>query len=626
MAFNRKKKEEPAVIGYDYSTREAREETVTGLFHRAKSARTGQEIEWTRYNDYYNFIHDATREVIKFCKENDLPWSPANMPDPWIMVESQLDPTVPEPEFHGRDDDMDSEKARQREFAVRYICENNRLSDLNTRNERRLLKLGDAFWKAYWDSSMRCGVNEGDIRITDIPVEAIFPDPSVRNGTIQDGQYLDYVYSLHKVKFCQLFRKDLERLGIRREDIMAEDYVERAGLFDMTTAIDDMDDTVQILEHWFRQPEDTKDENGSQVPAGAVACSIQAGGKELRYIPNYWERTCKQNQLFPFVHYWRIQDENQVWNKSELFPIMDLVDAADRKLAMAILNDAFMANDIVMVEEGALADGEELTNEPGAVIKVKKNMMAGVRRLGGLQSMANASMTLDWFKNQIERTNRNYETNMGQEAARVTTATGLAILHGDAQAQSDIKRNDRHKGFERLYELLDWLALEFFDDDRMLFIGADEARERPAKRMKFNADTFAEQMPEVYDLDGNVVRESWTYWPRVDVTITAGDSVVKGKQATLQALQALTASQVTAENWRLFAAQLQVLDIPGKQEIIKDWERRFSQPAMLPEQQAGGGGTIPGAGGEMPGMGGELPGVEGIEGTRSLPMLDGVQM
>ena len=240
--------------------------------------------------------------------------------------------------------------------------------------------------------------------------------------------------------------------------------------------------------------------------------------------------------------------------------------------------------------------------------------------------MANASMTLDWFKNQIERTNRNYETNMGQEAARVTTATGLAILHGDAQAQSDIKRNDRHKGFERLYELLDWLALEFFDDDRMLFIGADEARERPAKRMKFNADTFAEQMPEVYDLDGNVVRESWTYWPRVDVTITAGDSVVKGKQATLQALQALTASQVTAENWRLFAAQLQVLDIPGKQEIIKDWERRFSQPAMLPEQQAGGGGTIPGAGGEMPGMGGELPGIEGIEGTRSLPMLDGMQM
>ena len=621
-----KKNNKTLISGYDYSTPGARTETVPQLFDKAKAARTVREAEWEKYNDYYNFIHDVSAEVKDFCDERDLPWTPAVCPDPWIMVESQLDPTVPEPEFHGRDDDMDSEKARQREFAVRYICENNRLSDLNTRNERRLLKLGDAFWKAYWDSSMRCGVNEGDIRITDIPVEAIFPDPSVRNGTIQDGQYLDYVYSLHKVKFCQLFRKDLERLGIRREDIMAEDYVERAGLFDMTTAIDDMDDTVQILEHWFRQPEDTKDENGSQVPAGAVACSIQAGGKELRYIPNYWERTCKQNQLFPFVHYWRIQDENQVWNKSELFPIMDLVDAADRKLAMAILNDAFMANDIVMVEEGALADGEELTNEPGAVIKVKKNMMAGVRRLGGLQSMANASMTLDWFKNQIERTNRNYETNMGQEAARVTTATGLAILHGDAQAQSDIKRNDRHKGFERLYELLDWLALEFFDDDRMLFIGADEARERPAKRMKFNADTFAEQMPEVYDLDGNVVRESWTYWPRVDVTITAGDSVVKGKQATLQALQALTASQVTAENWRLFAAQLQVLDIPGKQEIIKDWERRFSQPAMLPEQQAGGGGTIPGAGGEMPGMGGELPGVEGIEGTRSLPMLDGVQM
>ena len=52
-----RKKEKAPVTGYDYSTREAREVTV-----------------------------------------NDLPWVPANMPDPWIMVESQIDPNVPEPE------------------------------------------------------------------------------------------------------------------------------------------------------------------------------------------------------------------------------------------------------------------------------------------------------------------------------------------------------------------------------------------------------------------------------------------------------------------------------------------------------------------------------------------------
>ena len=582
--------------GYDYSTAEARENTVSELFLRARNARTTVESEWMRCNDYYNGIHDVTRETMDFCRDNDMPWVPCNMPDPWVLVESQIDPDVPQPEFHGRDSDMDSQKARRREFAVKYICENNRLADMNTRNERRLLKLGDAFWKAYWDGEMRCGVHEGDIRIKDVPVDAIFPDPAIRDGTLQDGQYVDYVYRLHKVRFCQLFAKELSDLGLSQEDILSQDYLERTGIFDLTSAIDDMDDTVQVLEHWFRQPTATKGKNGETIPAGAVGCSIQAGGRELRYIPNYWEKTCRQNQIFPFVHYWRIQDENQFWNKSELFPILDLVDAADRKLSMAILNDAFMANDILLVEEGALAEGTELTNEPGAVVRLRQNAMGRVQRLGGLQSLANASVGIEWFKGQIERAARNYDTSMGKEASRVTTASGIAMLRSDAQSQADIKRSDRNAGFERLYELLDWLALEFFDDGRMLFLGADEKAGRPAERMRFDSNELSEIMPEIRDLNGEVVRESWTYWPRVDVTITAGDSVVQGKQATLQALQGLTQAQITPENWRLFAAQLDVLDIPGKQDIIREWEERFSQPmAPAPMSAGGGGGPMPDA-------------------------------
>ena len=599
----RKKKQsnERVIVGYDYSTREMREETADALFRRAKNARTAVEIEWERCNDYYNGIHDATKEMVEYCRANDVPWIPANMPDPYILVETQINPNVPEPEFRGRDDDLDSAKAKQREFAVRYIIENNRLSDMNTRNERRLLKLGDAFWKAYWDRDMRCGVNEGDIRIRDIPTEAIFPDPAIRDGGLQDGQYVDYVYTMHKVKFCQVFRRELEELGLTADDILTEDYVSRTGVFDLTTAINDLDDTVQVLEHWFRQPCDTE-EDGERVPAGAVACSILAGGRELRYIPNYWKRTCKQNQLFPFVHYWRIQDENRFWNKSELMPILDLVDAADRKLAMNILNDTFLANDIILVEDSALADGEEFTNEPGAVIHLKQNRMGGVQRLGGLQSIANGAMGVEFFKSQIERASRNYDINQGRETTKVTTATGLAMMRQDAQSQADIKGADRDAGFERLYELLDWLALEFFDDDRMLFIGADEMKDRAPQAMPFNADSFTAVMPRVLDAAGNVVREEWQYFPRVDVTITAGDSIAHGKAQTLQALQALTQSQITAENWKLFAAQLELIDLPGKQDIINEWQQKFAVPAMATSAGGGGAGTLgeEAAGGAIP--------------------------
>lgn len=609
----RKKKQsnERVIVGYDYSTREMREETADALFRRAKNARTAVEIEWEKCNDYYNGIHDATKEMVEYCRANDVPWIPANMPDPYILVETQINPNVPEPEFRGRDDDLDSAKAKQREFAVRYIIENNRLSDMNTRNERRLLKLGDAFWKAYWDRDMRCGVNEGDIRIRDVPTEAIFPDPAIRDGGLQDGQYVDYVYTMHKVKFCQVFRRELEELGLTADDILTEDYVSRTGVFDLTTAINDLDDTVQVLEHWFRQPCDTE-EDGERVPAGAVACSILAGGRELRYIPNYWKRTCKQNSLFPFVHYWRIQDENRFWNKSELMPILELVDAADRKLAMSILNDTFLANDIILVEDSALADGEEFTNEPGAVIHLKQNRMGGVQRLGGLQSIANGAMGVEFFKSQIERASRNYDINQGRETTKVTTATGLAMMRQDAQSQADIKGADRDAGFERLYELLDWLALEFFDDDRMLFIGADEMKDRAPQAMPFNADSFTAIMPKVLDGAGNVVREEWQYFPRVDVTITAGDSIAHGKAQTLQALQALTQSQITAENWKLFAAQLELIDLPGKQEIINEWQQRFAVPAMPGSAGGGGAGALSEAA-----AGGAIPGAQ------TLPLLGG---
>ena len=560
--------------GYDYSTPESREETAAALFQWARQARSAVERDWERCNDYYNFIHDVTAEIREGSAGRQLPFTPAVMPDPWISVESQIEPEIPEPEFRGRDSDMDSHKAKQREYAVRYIIENNRLRDMNTRNERRLLKYGDAFWKACWDSEMRCGVHEGDIRIRDIPVDCIFPDPAVRSGDIQEGQFLCYVYRMHKVRFAQLYRRELERLGLTAEEVFAGAYRDKEGLFDMSSALDRDDDTVEILEHWFRQPVDITFD-GWEIEAGAVGCSIQVGGRELRYIPAYWRRTGRQCRLFPFVHYWRTQDENSFWNKSELFPVLDLVDAADRKLAMGLLGDAFLSNDIVLVEEGALSDGEEISNEPGAVLHLKPNRIHAVRRLGGVQSSANAAVAVDWLKEQIERSTRNYETSQGKEPARTMTASGLAMLRSDASSQADIKKADRDAGFERLYELLDWLALEFFDDGRLIYLGADESRGREAVSFRYNSDAFSEQMPAVLDLQGNIVRESWTYWPRLDVTISAGDGILRGKKATLEALQSICSAQVTADNWKLFAAQLEILDIPGKQDIINSWKQRF---------------------------------------------------
>lgn len=579
MAKKKRAKEEaiaPLVAGYDYSTAERREETVSALFAKAQDERRKVEAAWQRYNNYYNFIHEAVEEVRAHCEEKSLPWVPACIPDPYIMVESQIDPDVPEPEFRGRDGKEDDERAKEREYAVRYICQRNRLEDMNTSNERRIIKLGDGFWKAYWDNTMRMGLEEGDIRIQDIPVEAMYPDPGVRNRGLQAGQYVGYLYRIHKVEFVQAYGAALEERGIGAEDIFGQVYDnEMENLFDVTSAVDDDDDSVQVLEWWFKWPQDLKLADGTEVKAGSVGCTIQAGNVEVKFVPNYWKNTGEQCKLFPFVHYWRIRDENSFWNKSELFSILDMVDAADRKLASTLLNDAFMSNDIVVMEENSFAEGCEPVNEPGAVWMMKPNKSGSAARLGGLQSYQGSVDLINWLSEQIQRSNRNYDSNLGRETTRQTTATGLAMQREDADNQANIKKSDRTAGFERLYELLDWLALEFYDDDRMIFLGG-MGEDGENIKFSYNSGSYATMLPEVRDaLTGEVVREPRRYYPVIDVTVNAGEGVVKGTRATLETLDKLTMAQVTAENWKIFAAELEILQIPQKTEIVADWEARF---------------------------------------------------
>lgn len=563
---------------YDYTTEEGRVATAEWLFEQAKNERTAVEDGWVRNEGYYNFVHAAAAEMREALEEQGIDWTPAVVPDPFIQVESQLVPEVPQPEFHGRDDDADGEKARRREFAVRYIVEENRINDMNTSNERRLRKLGDAFWKAYWDETMPCGEQSGNIRIKDVSPEDFYPDPTAGREGLEACEYVDYVYTMHKLKFWRLYHDVLEKKGILLEDLLQTQYRVEDGLFEpVTSGTLARDDMVQILEHWYRNPCDTK-----EAPAGAIGCTMQAGGVEIKWIPNYWEKTGRQCRLFPFIHYWCIRDETQFWNRSELDPILSLVDAADRQIAIGQLNDTMMANDIVLVEEGALADGSEFTNVPGAQVTVKQGRMGGVARLGGLNNGIQSVSAVNWFLDQIQRTSRNYDSNNGRETARVTTASGLLQLRGDAETQQKLKKADRDAGFCRLYELLDWLALEYFDDDRLLFIGAKKKGEQP-QSLTYNGDDFARRAGVRVDmLTAAVTDEGFDYYPRVDVTVTAGDGLSKNPATTVEVLDKLAASQITADNWELLAAELEYLDIPQKQEIIESWRRKFA-PTVPPE-------------------------------------------
>lgn len=564
---------------YDYSSKESREKTVEYQYEYAKSQRSDQEKIWRLMDDYYEGIHATQGEIAQSCYDNGVPFIPAIIPDPYIHVESQIIPDIPDFEFNGRDNDMDAQKAKEREYTVKYVVENNKVSSMNTDNERRLRKLGNAFWKVSWNGGKRVkgpGKTDlwGDIEVGAIDPANIFPDPSA--DSIEECEYIAYSYRLHKMKIGRMFSKQLKRLGLTVNDLGNNSDYSDTEIYTSSTH-DTEDDSLRIIEFWFRHPEDGEEKvtyvvddkevtNTIKYKAGDIACSIQINGIELQYIPRYWETIGDWCQVYPFVKYCTISIPNQFWDRSEIQPIVELVDAADRELATYLLNDTFTANDIIVYEENAIADNSEVTNAPGASIVMKSGQINNIRRLGGLSNLnGGLQNTIVFIRDLIQQVVGNYDSAQGKEPIRVTTASGIAQLNERADARKNIKKADRLIGFELLFELIDLHVMEFYDEERMIYLGAKEEKEEPVA-FSFNAERHRDQ-------DG--------YVPRVDATIYAGDGVTKSKAFTTAAISDLSKMAITPANAEIVKAWVDLIGLPNRQLISDAIDK-----AMAPVPQA----------------------------------------
>lgn len=550
--------------GYDYSSPAAREETVRLLLHRAAEGRRVFEEYWRRMRAYYDGEHEIAKHNAAFARENDIPWQAAQSTDGYIHVESQIDAALPDFEFLPRGDD-DAEKVRQRERVVRYITERNDLAYKNARNERRLGVLGTAVWKVCWDDAFRSGGLSGEVMIDAPRPQEIYPDPVA--SSVDECEYIGYVYRMHKEKVRRLFGKELAARGIALAALTrtdGEDVFDPEGY-----AADCGQDTVRVTEWWFRQKQDGEEdvvfddgENKRTVhyayKAGDVALCILLGGCEVRYIPKYWKNTGFTS--FPFVLYDRIPRDRSLWGKSELEAILPFIDAADREIAFAQLNAAFCSNDIIVAEENALCDDASLDNAPGAIWKLRPGMMGKIQRLGNTsyqESYLHANY--DKWRRLMEETTGNFNVNQGNEPQNVTTATGIALLNERSKNRGALKRIDKSAGFSRLYELCDKTALEYYDDGRIRLIGAAS----PEGKVFRAADYLRRNE------SGDV------YLPEVDVRVRIGDGLAASKAFTLSAVGTLMNTAITADNYPLVKSYMELVDLPMRKEICDKLEETF---------------------------------------------------
>lgn len=549
------KKNTAADVTLMYSTPALREETAGKFMSEAIRAKRPVEDYWRRMKAYYDGRHDTARQTGDFLSSLDLPWTPATVPDAYLHVESQIDPKIPDFEFAGREEN-DAKNASNRERVVRYICDISDMERKNSINERRLNLFGSAVWKL-----AVCAGDHGDaeVMIDNPSPECIYTDPCA--SSVDECEYIACSYKMSKLRAERVFAADLYREGTSVQQILL--CAEKNGnALSADTDLSSGEELVTVTEWWFRQPTDgvyevTSGDGHTYVcpySAGDIALSIFLCGREIRYIPKFWENTgCDK---YPIVIYGKIASDGSVWGKSEIEPLIPLIDAADRQLAFAQLNTAFSANDILLCEENAFAPDSYPDNRPGAVWKLRPGMIDRVSRLGGLSGdSAGHYEIVDRYRALMKETIGNYDFMQGDSSTQVTTATGLALLSDFASKRVSAKSASKKAGFARLYMLADYLALEVYGREKLRAIG-------------IGGDDVS---------DGIDYISSCGYVPKLDVRVFVGDGVEFSRSYAISALKSIMETSVTKDNYPIVKEYIRAMKLPDGNSLIAALSELFEK-------------------------------------------------
>lgn len=523
---------------YDYHDAQSRVRCARFLGEYARGYRAEADEKWQKYYAYYRGEHRTAGEIAQSCADAGIPWIAAQSPDPYFQIEAQINAELPDFEFRGRDDDLDNVRAQQREDVVRYILERNQVAGQVAADDRRCLITGTSAWKVYWDDGFG---PDGDVRVRSIDPRTLYPDPTAKS--IEDCEYIQYVYPMHRQAFARSFAEALTRLKLTAEDFKTETdpfTQPDAQLYQAS------DDTIEICEHWYRDGD------------GDICCSIQAGGYELRHIEKYWRAAARHCNEFPFVIRYRTADPDRFWGIGDIEPIIMLVDAVDRELSIAQLSSAFMGSDVILAEYDAFS--EEPENRPGAIWRLKPGASGKVSRLGGLGSNASRLEMTGALRALISEALGTLDVNHELIGSKFSSATALQQLIDRNDTRNSAKRAERLSAYARLLRLIDWTALEFYDRDRVIFLGAGDGGKN-AKVFTFNALSLRSE-------DG--------YYPEIDTIIGTGERKRRGNAFELSAIEAMLAHGITRENYPLILRMMRMFDIESANTLEEHFAKVFA--------------------------------------------------
>ena len=225
-------------------------------------------------------------------------------------------------------------------------------------------------------------------------------------------------------------------------------------------------------------------------------------------------------------------DDPQLASKNIPAKIIEKVKVVEKKSDQALFT--------------GIDDGEE---ETIIDLKLRPGMADKVKRLGGLSAEGAVHYEIaDKYRAMMKETLGNFDFLQGDSATQVSTATGLALLGDYAGKRTAAKNICKKAGFERLYRLIDAMAMEVYSEERL------------------KAITDIDMLPDMMD-----------YVPTLDVSIHIGDGISNSRSFTLKALEALCSMDLNAEHYPMVRAYIGALGIPERAELIARLDERFSE-------------------------------------------------
>lgn len=525
---------------------------------------------------------------------------------PRMVVESQIDPSVPDPDFKAVAPDDEGPVSALKNY-VMYVVRSAKpsLNELNLENERRTMKFGVSYVKVHWNNNIKRAGYIGDIELSNPHPKDIVPNHGAKS--LDDMEHYHHITNRH-VKYILRRWPHLTKEEIEDKAILYREFDEMSGSQAITVSDSESGDKdaglnkYTIIETTYRDEEGDigklwwsgdlmikhmpkffyrRDEKGQpidketldepiQVRAGInketgepIFKTIPAGTEVEYYIPKNWD-------LIPIPF---IPRDKCFWPVSIMEDMHDLNESI-KKIFYTIEEGYLQGRKKIIVPNEEVK--QKLSDPFSEIIVVAESEKVTTVDLSpGMDGL----ILMDKFKEYMQLITGATNAALGLRTTGATSGKQEQIYVEQSAMKISLKGAYKAAAFKLLYRTIADFAMAFCDDDRPFRLAGDRDQEIYGS---YN------RLALLKDLNGNIV------FPDFDIETSAEPAFMKAKGEVFNNL-VLLAGQGRFESNPSNLFLIKVLDklgVPYLKDLIAEMTAEIEKQKTAPPPPPAGGNPV----------------------------------